>query len=148
MAERDPNYLRALLVAAKSSATCRPSFVAMTGRDIEQLTLAADHIEAQAERIEELQALDIAADETIAAHCTRIVTLEAKLVEAERNTRHHPHPNQGAVMKLYEVPRKTWILVDGARIFFDHIDGAYSYCKLESGEVVHLSASTEVEEAE
>jgi hypothetical protein len=42
-----------------------------------------DRIEAQAERIEELQALDIAADETIAAHCTRVATLEAKLADAE-----------------------------------------------------------------
>ena len=48
-------------------------------------------------------------------------------------------------MKLYEVPRKTWVrLVNGDLIFFDHIDGMYSYCKTQDGQVCHISASTEV----
>lgn len=48
---------------------------------------------------------------------------------------------------LYNVPRKTWIKTDlGENIlFFDHIDGIYSFCKDEEGNVVHLSAFTEVE---
>jgi len=56
-------------------------------------------------------------------------------------------------MKLYEVPRNTDIDVShlglesgGEKIetvHFHHIDGVYSYCTW-NGEVVHLSASTEV----
>lgn len=48
-------------------------------------------------------------------------------------------------MKLYEVPQRTWIMVDGEKIFFDHIDGMYSYCLDEGGNVVHISASADVE---
>ena len=62
-------------------------------------------------------------------------------------------------MKLYNVPNKTWVKVlEDAKvppvapkvkqetiIFFDHIDGMYSYCLTESEEVVHLAAWTEVE---
>jgi hypothetical protein len=47
-------------------------------------------------------------------------------------------------MKLYEVPRKTYIIFEGEVIYFDHIDGAYSYCKDLKGNIIHLSASTEV----
>lgn len=47
-------------------------------------------------------------------------------------------------MKLYEVPPKTWVKVPGINdpVFFDHIDGFYSYCKL-GDEVIHLHALTE-----
>ena len=62
-------------------------------------------------------------------------------------------------MKLYEVSRQTKIRVVGGATIppcapkvgrgevldFYHIDGAYSYCKNSKGEVVHLSATTEVE---
>ena len=62
-------------------------------------------------------------------------------------------------MKLYEVPRNTWVRVrndahippahrefeDGERIFFDHLDGMYSFCHDEHGNIVHLYASSEVE---
>ena len=62
-------------------------------------------------------------------------------------------------MKLYEVPRKTWVrpLTDvtippaapsidvNEEIFFDHIDGMYSYCKNKHGDVVHMPAWQEVE---
>lgn len=48
-------------------------------------------------------------------------------------------------MKLYEVPRKTWIKLNGKRYFFDHVDGMYSLCKDEQGQIIHLGASTEVE---
>ena len=60
-------------------------------------------------------------------------------------------------MKLYECPKKTWVKVKEEPttppaspkpddiVFFDHIDGMYSYCKNKDGEVVHLAAWTEVE---
>lgn len=54
-------------------------------------------------------------------------------------------------MKLYEVPRKSWIKVipEGPILFFDHIDGMYSYCldkyENKTGRVVHIAAWTEVE---
>lgn len=51
-------------------------------------------------------------------------------------------------MKLYEVPRDTRICVIGDQCFellFHHIDGMYSYCTDNQGNVVHLAACTEVE---
>ena len=48
-------------------------------------------------------------------------------------------------MKLYEVPKKTWIKLDGVIYFFDHIDGMYSYCKTQKGDVFHLASWVEVE---
>lgn len=61
-------------------------------------------------------------------------------------------------MKLYECKRKSWVMPiedanapPGARkvsagepVFFDHIDGAYSFCKDVHGNVVHLPAWQEV----
>ena len=49
------------------------------------------------------------------------------------------------MMKLYEVPPRTWIKIDGEKIFFDHLDGMYSYCLDEGGNVVHINASADVE---
>lgn len=49
-------------------------------------------------------------------------------------------------MKLYDVPRKTFIkTITGDTYFFDHIDGMYSYCTNELDQVVHLAAWTEVD---
>ncbi len=48
-------------------------------------------------------------------------------------------------MKLYEVPRNTWIKVAGIRFLFHHIDGMYSLCIDEQGSIINLAASTEVE---
>ncbi|MFM2134475.1 MAG: hypothetical protein RLZZ452_1362 [Pseudomonadota bacterium] len=53
-------------------------------------------------------------------------------------------------MKLYDVPRDTRIAVkldDGTveKLNFSHIDGMYSYCTDDAGNVVHLAAWTEVE---
>lgn len=49
-------------------------------------------------------------------------------------------------MKLYDVPRNTRILVDGEWVVnFHHIDGMYSYCTTDDGEVVHIGAWTDVE---
>lgn len=51
-------------------------------------------------------------------------------------------------MKLYLVPRNTYIKIEGdaiEQIFkFDHIDGMLSICYTEDGELCHLSPSTEV----
>ena len=50
-------------------------------------------------------------------------------------------------MKLYNVPRNSYILLPdtGEQFFFHHLDGMYSYCSNANKEIVHLSASTEVE---
>ena len=62
-------------------------------------------------------------------------------------------------MKLYEVPRKTWVrsvtnvdvppgappIAHHEEIFFDHIDGMYSFCKNKDGEIVHMPAWQEVD---
>lgn len=62
-------------------------------------------------------------------------------------------------MKLYQVPSKTWIKVidyatapPGARlvkekeeVFFDHLDGMYSFCKDKEGNIVHIPSWLEVE---
>ena len=50
-------------------------------------------------------------------------------------------------MKLYECPRNTIVRVVGTEecYYFQHIDGAYSYCKDMQGNIVHLAAWTDVE---
>lgn len=63
-------------------------------------------------------------------------------------------------MKLYQVPRKTKIrlimedndsppaslpLLKDDILFFDHLDGMYSFCIDELGNIVHLAGYTEVE---
>lgn len=63
-------------------------------------------------------------------------------------------------MKLYDVPRETYIrLLENASVppgspdiksntilFFDHVDGMYSFCiDCEKKQIIHLSAFTEVE---
>lgn len=50
-------------------------------------------------------------------------------------------------MKLYEAPRNVRVKVVGEdfEVTFHHIDGAYSYCKDDEGNTVHLAAWTEVE---
>jgi len=62
-------------------------------------------------------------------------------------------------MELYNVPRNSRIkvvgdikvppaspMVEGEEVLnFKHIDGMYSYCTRDNGEVVHLAAWTEVE---
>ncbi len=62
-------------------------------------------------------------------------------------------------LKLYDVPRETWVrilmenplvppsapeLAKEQVVFFDHLDGMYSFCKDTSGRLVHLNASAEV----
>lgn len=49
-------------------------------------------------------------------------------------------------MKLYEVPRNSWVkLDDGKVIFFEKADGVYSRCWDGPNRLIHLSAVTEVE---
>ena len=62
-------------------------------------------------------------------------------------------------MKLYDVPRNSRIKIigdvkvppaapslnEGQELNFRSIDGMYSYCTTDSGEVVHLVAWAEVE---
>lgn len=62
-------------------------------------------------------------------------------------------------MKLYEVPRNSIIRVvggvfgppgapevdQGEVVQFYHVDGMYSYCKNEYGDIVHVPAWQEVE---
>ena len=48
-------------------------------------------------------------------------------------------------MKLYDVPRNTRIVLeDETELNFSHIDGMYSFCTDDAGNVVHLAAWTEV----
>jgi hypothetical protein len=47
--------------------------------------------------------------------------------------------------KLYKVPRKTRIKLEGMEFNFYKIDGAYSYCTDDNGNVIHISASADVE---
>lgn len=49
-------------------------------------------------------------------------------------------------MKLYDVKRYSFIRVgDTLELFFDHLDGMYSYCVDRTGQVYHIAAYTEVE---
>lgn len=49
-------------------------------------------------------------------------------------------------IKLYEVPRNSRIVIgDGKELNFSHVDGMYSYCTDDEGNVVHLAAWTEVQ---
>ena len=49
------------------------------------------------------------------------------------------------VKPLYRVTPKSYIKIeDGDVLFFDHLDGMYSYCLDLSGNVLHLAAWTDV----
>ncbi len=50
-------------------------------------------------------------------------------------------------MKLYEVPNQTWVYLPECKetVFFDHIDGAYSFCRDKKGRVCHIFAGADVE---
>jgi hypothetical protein len=56
-------------------------------------------------------------------------------------------------MNLYEVPRNTKIKFkdnegNETTLLFGHVDGMYSYCTDDNGNVVHLAAWADVEVAE
>lgn len=64
-------------------------------------------------------------------------------------------------MKLYDLPRYSYVKIldekvkqpianypikeENDIIFFDHIDGMYSFCVDNEGNIIHLAAWTEVE---
>lgn len=63
-------------------------------------------------------------------------------------------------MKLYDVPRETFVrvlddikipigsksILKGDIIFFDHLDGMYSFClDKDKKEIIHLAAFSDVE---
>jgi len=47
---------------------------------------------------------------------------------------------RGEPVPLYSVPNKTYIDVDGVKLFFDHLDGMYSYCLDLNNNVYHIAA--------
>jgi len=50
--------------------------------------------------------------------------------------------------RLYEIPRNSKIVCDlsdeSVYLIFCHLDGMYSYCETENGNIVHLSANAEL----
>lgn len=50
------------------------------------------------------------------------------------------------ITPLYSVKPKTYVYVPecGMNVFFDHLDGMYSYCVDVNNDVVHLAASVDV----
>lgn len=46
--------------------------------------------------------------------------------------------------ELYKCKPRSYVMVDDAVIFFDRIDGMYSYCKDMLGNTIHLAAWLEV----
>lgn len=46
--------------------------------------------------------------------------------------------------ELYKCKPRSYVMVDDAVIFFDHVDGMYSYCKDMLGNTIHLTAWLEV----
>lgn len=51
------------------------------------------------------------------------------------------------IRELYKARPRSYVMVpelDNEVIFFDHIDGMYSYCLSLTNEVFHLAAWTEV----
>jgi hypothetical protein len=49
-------------------------------------------------------------------------------------------------VKLYDVPKNsTIVLKDGLELNFHHLDGMYSVCTDDEGNVYHIGASEEVE---
>jgi hypothetical protein len=63
---------------------------------------------------------------------------------AEEREEEERRKREGFV-KLWEVPNKTWVSLSRhpeTLFFFDHVDGAYSYCLTICGKLQHIGAST------
>ena len=52
--------------------------------------------------------------------------------------------DQLPLRELYKCKPRSYVMVDDAVVFFDHIDGMYSYCKDMLGNTIHLTAWMEV----
>ena len=49
-------------------------------------------------------------------------------------------------MKLYNVPKNSMIMLSGGLVLkFHHIDGMFSVCTDEDGDVYHIDATADVE---
>lgn len=46
---------------------------------------------------------------------------------------------------LYNIPRYSRIKIEEEELNFYYVDGMYSYCENDRGEVIHLPATIEVE---
>lgn len=49
---------------------------------------------------------------------------------------------------LYQIPRRSTLIVDGEKLDFITIDGLYSHCINKNNEVIHLSVMTQYEKRE
>jgi len=47
-------------------------------------------------------------------------------------------------MKLYDVPRNSFVKTEVEDFYFFHIDGMFSFCKDKNGQVFHPVATTDV----
>ncbi len=50
------------------------------------------------------------------------------------------------IQELYKVAPKTWVELVATKdvLFFDHLDGMYSYCKDMMGNIIHIAGWAEV----
>jgi hypothetical protein len=52
-------------------------------------------------------------------------------------------------LKLYDLPRNTYFTLAGDDskeiFFFERVDGLFSFCRTSSNQIVHFSATSEVE---
>jgi len=56
-----------------------------------------------------------------------------------------PRNSRIKVIADIKVPPSSQIIEEAEELNFSHIDGMYSYCTRDDGQVVHLAAWTEVE---
>ena len=49
-------------------------------------------------------------------------------------------------MKLYDIPNRTIVKVDGEQLLFHMVDGMHAICRTTTDQVIELNAWQEVEE--